>query len=463
MTKAKTIRDFTEGPILSQIIKFSIPLMITSVLQLMFNTADTIVVGRWGGATPEACENALAAVGSCGSLINLLTLLFVNLSLGAGVTAAQDIGAKNYEGLKKTVHTTVLLSLFTGAFVTVVGIFAARPLLILMGTDPSVLDQAVPYTIAYFCGLPAKMLYNYCAAILRSAGETVRPMRYLTAGGIVNVGLNLVMVLVFHLGAVGVGIATAASLWVACILVVIHMLRTEAPYRLELRQLAFDKEKLKSVLRIGIPAGVQGVVFSVSHVLIQSSINSLGKAVVAGNAAAANLEGYVYNPMISFYSAVVTFVGQHKGAKKYRRMKKCILWCLVCSTVTGLLLGWAVVLLGPHLLGLYAPGNAAAIAAGMVRFKVCTTVYFLCGVMEIGSGIMRGLGHSTTSMITSLLGSVAFRIIWILVVFAQFPTLSVLYLSYPIAWVLTSCAHYTLAAITLHKERKAAEKDVSEV
>lgn len=455
MTQNKKIRDFTEGPLLKNIISFAIPVMITGVMQLLFNTADTIVVGRWGGDTPETCEAALAAVGSCGSLINLLTILFVNISLGASVCTAQDIGAKKYDDVGKTVHTSVLFSLITSVFVTAIGFIFARPLLVLMGTDPLVLDQAVPYLIAYFCGMPAKMLYNYCAAILRSAGQTARPMKYLLASGVVNVGLNLIMVLVFNFGAIGVGIATAASYYVACALSVAHMMRaTDSPYHLELRKLKIDGKKLKKILLIGIPSGIQGSIFSVSHVLIQSSVNSLGTAIVAGNAAAANLDSYAYQPMVSFYQAAVTFVAQHKGAKKYDRMKKCILLCSICATVVGVVLCFALVLLGPVLLNLYVPGNAAAIAAGVNRQYVYTTLYFICGLMEVGSGVVRGIGRSTTSMITSLLGSVAFRVIWILFVFPHFNTLTMLLISFPISWVLTAAAHYIVAFTLIKRDIK---------
>lgn len=433
--------------------------MITGFLQLLFNTADTIVVGRWGGDTPEACENALAAVGSCGSLITLLTVLLGNLSLGAGVSVAQDIGAKKYADVSKTVHTAISLCLVSGVAVLMIGMIAARPLLVLMGTDAAVLDQAVLYTRAYFVGIPASMLYNYCAAILRSAGETVRPVRYLLIAGVVNVGLNLLMVLVFHLGALGVGIATAASFIVKCVLILVHMCRTDAVYRFEPRKLRFYGDKLKTILQIGIPAGIQGLVFSFSHVLIQSSINSFGKAAVAGNAAAANLEGYAYQPMIAFYHAAVTFVGQHKGAKKYQRMKRCIGVCVLCTVVVGIVFAWAMLLLGPVLMQLYTPGNEVAIATGMNRMWVMFSVYFLVGLMEVGSGIMRGLGRSTTSMITSLTGSVGLRVIWILAVFPHYHTLTCLYLCFPIAWVLTAAAHFTMAAIVIHREQRATEQE----
>ncbi|MBQ9131505.1 MAG: MATE family efflux transporter [Clostridia bacterium] len=459
MIQTKKTRDFTVGPILPQIIKFSIPLMITGVMQLLFNTADTVMVGRWGGATPEECENALAAVGSCGSLINLIVILFANLSLGAGVSVAQDIGSKNWDGVQKTVHTSVVLAFFSSVVVMLIGFIGARPLLILMGTDPAVLDGAAAYMVAYFCGIPATMLYNYCSAILRNSGETVRPLRYLLVAGIVNVGLNFVMVLVFHLGAMGVGIATAASLWVSCILIVVHMMRTDACYRLDWRKLGIDVKKLKIILRIGIPAGVQGMIFSFSHVMIQSPINSFGKAVVAGNAAAVNIDGYAYQPMNAIYQVAVTFVAQHKGAKKFQRMKKCILLCVLSVVVVGMALCWTILALGPYLLQFYVPGNPEAIEAGMARMNTALSVYFLCGLMEVGSGIMRGLGRSTTSMVTSLVGSVAFRIVWILWIFPLNPTLTMLYLSYPIAWVLTSCAHYILSFFAVRQEIRKAEQE----
>ena len=460
MLFARKNKDFTEGSIIPQIIGFALPLMITGIMQLLFNTADTIMVGRWGGATPEECETALAAVGSCGSLINLITLLFANLSLGGGVCTAHAIGAKDYDGVRKTVHTAVLVALICGAIVLPVGLIGARPLLTLMGTDVAVLDQAVPYMTAYFCGIPASMLYNYCASILRSSGETVRPMKYLFFAGGLNVILNAVMIFVFQMGALGVGIASAVSHYVSCGLILSHMFHADAPYRLSLKHLAIDRERVKEILRIGIPAGVQGVVFSMSHVLIQSTVNSFGKAVVAGNTAAANLEGYAYQPMSACYHATVTFVGQHKGAKKFGRMKKCIWGCVMCVTAVGIVFGCAIVLLGPILLQLYVPGNAEAIAAGMTRMTVCTVVYFLRGLMEVGSGVMRGLGRSTTSMITSLTGAVAFRILWILLIFPLNPQLYMLYLSFPIAWVLTASAHYTLAAIALRREiRKHREEE----
>jgi len=291
MAASKVKRNLTDGPLLPKMILFTLPLIATAFLQQLFNTADTVVVGQWGGNTPAERETALAAVGSCGALINLIVNLFFGLSVGAGVCVAHDIGAKQYRDVKRTVHTSVIVSLFFGALLTVFGLCMARPLLAMMKTDPTVLDEAVPYMMAYFCGMPANILYNYCASILRSSGDTTRPLIFLSAAGVANVGLNLVMVLVFGLGALGVGIATAASHWVACVLILIYMMRMDGPCKIELRELRVYPEKLKKIIVIGLPAGLQGTLFSFSNVLIQSSINGFGNvAFVAGNTAASNID-----------------------------------------------------------------------------------------------------------------------------------------------------------------------------
>ena len=314
---------------------------------------------------------------------------------------------------------------------------------------------------AVFCGVPASMLYNYCASILRSSGETVRPLKYLLISGALNVALNAVAVVWLRMGALGVGIATAVSNWVSCFLVLFHMIRAkDSPYHLELCKLRIDREKLKFILRIGIPASIQGMIFTVSHLMIQSTVNSFGPAAMAGNAAAANIEGYAYQPTNAFYQTAVTFVGQHKGAGKYRRMKRCILQIALCTAAVGLFLSFAMIALGRPLLWLYQPENEAAVTVGMLRLTTYLPGMFLCGLMEVGSGIMRGLGHSTTSMVTSLVGSVALRVLWILFVFPLYPILPMLYVSFPIAWVITASAHFTLAAFALRQEmRLHPEKD----
>lgn len=458
----KRFRDYTEGPILPQLARFVLPLIATGVLQLLFNTADIIVVGRWGGSTPEECETALAAVGSCGALITLLINLFIGLSIGAGVTVANDMGARKYEDVSRTVHTSVLTALICGVGATLIGILFAKPLLTLMGTEEVVMAQAVPYMRAYFCGAIANILYNYCASMLRSTGDTVRPLLFLSAAGVLNVILNLIMILVFHLGAVGVGIATAASHWLSCALIIGFMLHTDGPCRLELGKLHIHGDKLKRLLAIGIPAGVQGMLFSISNVLIQSSVNSLGKAVVAGNAAAANVEGYLYTVQNSFYQATLTFVGQNVGARDYKRVRQCILRCALSVAVVGFVLGNLIRPFGESLLGLYAPENPAAITAGMKRVNLTFSVYFLLGLMETGSGLLRGLGKSLTSTVVSLLGSCVLRVVWVYTLFAAMPTMEVLYLSYPISWALTATAHYTIGLLSLHGRRKREEQRLSE-
>ena len=454
MSSMKNRRDLTQGPLLSRIITFSLPLIATAVLQLLFNTADTMVVGRWGGDTPEACNAALAAVGSCGSLTNLIVGLFMGLSVGAGVCVAHDMGAKQYEGVSKTVHTSVIASLIGGAVVTVFGIILARPLLELMGTPGDVLDQAVPYMRAYFCGMTANMLYNYCAAILRSSGNTLQPLAFLSVAGVVNVVLNLIMVIVFRTGAMGVGIATASSHWISCILIVLYMMKSDAPYKIELKKLRVSKTYLKKIITIGLPAGIQGTLFNISNVIIQSSINSFGTVIVAGNTAAANIDGYVYASQNALYHTALTFVGQNVGAGKMDRVKKSILYSLACVVVVGLSLGLLVFTFGRPLLSIFAPDSPAVIEAGMVRLGIMGITYFTCGMMEVGSGTLRGLGKSVTSMIISLIGACALRLVYIYTIFQSFHTQQVLYYSYPISWVLTTVTLFLFAFVAIGKQKK---------
>lgn len=466
-TNRKRQHDLTDGPLLSKIILFSLPLIATAVLQLLFNTADVVVVGRYGGETPAEREVALAAVGSCGALTNLIVNLFLGLSVGAGVCVAHDIGAQKYDDVRKTVHTSVITALLCGIVVTVFGLCLARPLLSLMGTDNAVLDEAVPYMCAYFCGMPANMLYNYCASMLRSSGDTTHPLIFLSVAGVINVVFNLIMVLVFGLGALGVGIATAISQWISCLMIIIFMMRTDGLCKIEPKELRVDWKKLKKIVLVGVPAGLQGTLFSLSNVLIQSSVNSLGTVAVAGNTASSNLDGYIYASQNALYHTSLTFVGQNAGAKKYDRVKKSILWSVCVVTVVGLCVGGIMILFGKPLLGIFAPGNAPVVEAGMKRLSIMGATYFLCGLMEVGCGAMRGLGKSITPMIVSLLGSCVFRIVWIYTVFQLFPSLECLYLSYPISWILTAGTHFVFCTVTLKKIIAAmpspAEREASPV
>ncbi len=446
--------DLLSGALLPRILWFAIPLIATGILQLLFNTADTIVVGRWGGSTPEDCEIALAAVGSCGALIAVIINFFNGLAVGTGVCAAQSIGAKRYDDVEKVVHTSVVTALAMGTFVAAVGISFARPLLGLMGTDASVLNQAARYMQAYFIGAPAHMLYNYCAAILRSKGDTTRPLIFLTVAGISNVALNLVMVLGFGFGAVGVGIATAASHWISCIMIVTHMMRLDDACHLNLGKLKIHRPILSKILLIGIPAGLQGTAFSFSNVIIQSSVNSFGKATVAANAASSNIADYTYIAQNSIYQVAMTFVGQSVGARRYDRIRSITLTCVATVTVVGLLFGGLTTLFGKELLAIFSPDNPEIIRIGMIKIYYMCLPYFLCGIMEVGSGVLRGLGKSITSMVIAISGVCGIRLVWIFTVFAHFRTLETLYLSYIVTWVITAIAHYTLVFLSVKKLRK---------
>lgn len=437
---AKKQIDMTEGPILGRMILFTLPVLATGVLQLLFNASDLAVVGQFGGADSQI---EVGAVGSCGALINLIVNLFMGLAVGAGVIAAQDIGAKRYEAVHKLADTALTVSLIGGVAVRVFGFFATEPLLRLMGTTKEILPSAVPYMKAYFTGMPGCLLYNYLAAIQRSGGDTKHPLLFLAISGVANVGLNILMVAGFKLGALGVGIATSASQYIAAAAILIFMLREEGCCRVT--GFALDGERLKKMVLIGLPAGLQGTLFSLSNVIIQSSINAYGTYVVAGNAVGSNLDGFLYIAMNSVYTAALTFVGQNVGAGKYARIKKISFLCVGLVTFIGVSLGVVLVVFGEKLLLIFATGENkdAVVKAGMNRLLVMGTTYFLCGLMDVGCGIMRGMGKTILPMIVSLVGSCLFRIVWIATVCPLFPgNILALYISYPISWFITAAVHY---------------------
>ncbi len=428
--------NMTEGPVLGKMILFTLPVLASGVLQLLFNAADVAVVGKFVG------EAAMAAVGGCGALINLIINLFVGLSVGAGVIAAQDLGAKRYGDVGKLISTSLTASLIGGVIVGVFGFVLAEPLLRLMDTPDDVLVEAVPYMRAYFCGMPGCLVYNYLAAILRSGGDTRRPLYFLTTAGVVNVIFNLILVLGFGMGAIGVGIATAASQYVAAGLTVIYMLRSKNHFRIT--GFAVSGQKLWRMVTIGLPAGLQGCMFSLSNVIIQSTVNGYATTVIAGNTAASNLEGFVYIAMNSVYHTALTFIGQNVGAGKYERIKKISLQCFGMVLVIGLMLGESVFIFGKYLLQIYVTeeNSVAVIAAGMDRLAVICSTYFLCGLMDVACGILRGMGRAVQPMIVSLLGSCVFRIVWVATVCPLYPdSIMALYISYPISWILTAGVH----------------------
>ena len=426
--------DMCSGPLLSKILIFSIPLMISGILQLLFNAADIVVVGRFTGS------EAMAAVGSTSALINLIINLFVGISVGANVVVARNYGARDYDGVHGAVHTSVLTALIGGVFLIFVGIALARPLLELMGTPDNVIDQSVLYMRIYFVGMPSFMLYNFGSAILRAIGDTKRPLYFLTLAGVINVFLNLFFVIVFHMGVAGVALATIISQTVSAILVLLCLMKMEGPCHLDYKHLKFHLNQLGQMLRIGLPAGLQGIVFSLSNVLIQSSVNSFGSQVMAGNTAASNIEGFVYNAMNAVYQTSLSFTSQNMGAKQFGRVNKILFECLCVVSAVGILLGGGAYLLGEQLLSIYTT-DPEVIAYGITRMSYVCATYFLCGLMDVMVGSIRGMGYSIMPMLVSLTGACAFRIIWIFTIFQVEHTLDCLYISYPISWILTAGVH----------------------
>lgn len=441
--------DMCSGAILPKLLQFAVPLMLSSILQLLFNAADIVVVGRFAG------DNSLAAVGSTTSLINLLTNLFIGLSVGANILAARAYGANDHKGLKEIVHTSMLLSMISGVVLAIVGFFLAETLLGLMQSPPAVLDLAALYLRIYFLGMPATLIYNFGAALLRAAGDTRRPLYYLLLSGILNVILNLILVIVFHLDVAGVAIATVASQCLSALLVVRCMLLEPGGVHLVLQHLRIHPAQLKEILRIGLPAGLQSTLFSLSNVVIQSTINTFGEVVVAGSAAASNIEGFVYAAMNAFYQANVSFTSQNMGAGRHDRIRPILYRTIVCILVVGLLLGGLVILLGTQLLGFYSD-SPVVIAAGMDRLVILCSTYALCGLMEAYVGSLRGLGYSVMPMIVSLVGACGLRLVWIATIFQipRFHTIQMLYVSYPVSWFLTTATHAICFLFAIRKLRK---------
>lgn len=435
--------DMTNGPLLGKILLFSVPLMMSGILQLLFNAADIIVVGRFAGS------GALAAVGSTSALINLLINVFVGLSVGVNVLVARYYGAQKDKDVSETVHTAVATSIICGVILVVLGVSAAKPLLHLMGTPDDVLDQAVLYMRIYFLGMPVLMVYNFGAAILRAIGDTRRPLYFLFAAGVVNVVLNLFFVIEMGMGVEGVALATVVSEIISAFLVLKSLMNAPGALKLSLNKLRIYKKKLKRIIKIGLPAGMQGAVFSISNVLIQSSVNSFGPIAMAGNTASANIEGFVYTAMNAVYQTNLSFTSQNLGGKKYSRINRILYISLGVVTVVGVSLGLAAVLGGDQLLGIYSP-DPEVLRYGMIRLEIICGTYFLCGIMDCMVGSLRGLGYSMIPMFVSLTGACGFRVLWVFTVFASHRSLDILYISYPVSWAITAAAHM----ITFHKIRR---------
>ena len=422
------------GPVLRKMIVFTLPIMFSGLFQLLFNATDIIVVGRFAG------DNALAAVGSNTALINLMTNLFIGISIGANVVAARYCGAKNYSELNRTVHTSMLLSVISGFLLMAAGLLFAEQILGLMSTPESILGMASDYLRLYFCGMPFMMIYNFGNALLRAAGDTRRPLIYLICGGVVNVLLDLLFVIALDMSAAGVGLATAISQGVSAALMVRCLMREtdENGLKLRLKNLRIHKDKLLMILKIGLPAGFQGTVFSLSNVVIQSSINLFGEAVIAGNSAAASIEGFVYMAMNSCYQSTLSFTSANIGAGKYERINKILRCGLLCVVAV-----WAILGLG----------------VAMTFSRPLLSIYFLCGIMDVMVGSLRGMGYSVTPMIVSLLGACGLRLVWLGTVFQmeQFHTPDTVYLSYPVSWVITVAAHVICFFICRRRLKKKVQ------
>ena len=426
-------RNMLSGPLLPGIIGYTIPIILTSLLQLLFNAADLVVVGRYCGSI------YVGAIGATGAVTNLIINFFIGLSVGASVTVAHGIGSREDEAVRRTVHTALPTALVGGGILTVLGVAFAETFLQWMGTPENVLPLSALYMRIYFGGIIFNMVYNFCASILRAAGDTKSPLLFLSIAGVINVILNLIFVIFLNMNVDGVAFATTISqVFSAVALVIVLMRRTDA-CRLKLKEMRFYKTQLLKIVRIGLPAGIQGSLFSISNVLIQSSINSFGDVVVSGNAAAGNIEGFVYVSMNAFHQTAVNFIGQNTGAHQYDRVKKTLWICLGCAACAGLVLGVAAYGFGHQLLSIYITDSQEAISYGLTRMACVCLPYFLCGIMDVSTGALRGMGASFAPMLISILGVCGMRIGWIYTVFQmpQYHTPEGLYISYPISWVLT--------------------------
>lgn len=444
MHRLKKTVDMTEGPFLKKMIAFAIPLIITGLLQSFYNAADLIIVGFFRG------DVAVAAVGSTGSITNLTVGLFMGLSVGSGVAVAHYVGAKQPEDVKKVAHTSILISAILGVVIAIVGFFMARTLLSWMDTPADVIEHSTLYMKIIFLGVPASMVYNYAASMIRSVGDSTRPMIFLAISGLVNVVLNFALITMFGLGVDGVAIATIASQYLSAIMAIVYMTRTSGPLRLSLRNMKISPSKVKRILYIGIPSGIQSSLFSLSNVLIQSSINSFGGAVMAGSAASSNIEGFVYIAMNSIYHVALTFIGQNVGARKFKNIRRLTAYSSAIVAVVGI--GCAVILMifRYPLIGLYVD-DPASVEAGITRFMIIIPTYFLCGLMDVFCGTLRALDRSVTAMVISLCGACGLRILWIETIFRLHATPISIYVSYPVSWALTAACHLIFTIIAARK------------
>ena len=442
--------NMLNGPLFGSIVLYTIPIILTGLLQLLFNAADLVVVGRFCGSI------SVAAIGATGAITNLIINLFIGLSVGAGVTVAHGLGSRENDVVHRAVHTAVPAALISGIFLTIVGVAFSETLLRWMDTPESVLPLSALYMRIYFAGMTFNMVYNFCASMLRAAGDTKSPLIFLTIAGVANVVLNVIFVTAFHMNVAGVALATTISQAISAIAVVIVLMRRTDACKLELKKLRIYPQQLMKMVRIGLPAGVQGSLFSISNVLIQSSVNSFGDIFMSGNAAAGNIEGFVYVCLNAFHQTAVNFIGQNTGARQYDRVKK-ILWiCLGCVTAVGLATGLTVYGFGHQLLSIYITDSEEAITYGLLRMSYMCIPYFILGLMDVSTGALRGMGASFAPMVISVLGVCGIRIGWIYTIFQMeaFHTPQCLYLSYPVSWMITFVAQLVAFLILYRRHTK---------
>ena len=423
--------DMSKGPLLKKILVYALPVVLTGMLQLLYNAADIVVVGRYAGSM------SVAAVGSTTSLVNLIVNLFMNLSIGVSVAVAQSYGAKDFTALSETVHSAYLLSLIVGALVGTFGFFASRTILELMGSPPDVLELSALYLRIFFLSMPATTVYNFGAAILRAVGNTRQPLYYLSVAGIINVVLNLFFVIRFKMGVEGVAFATVIAQYVSAALITLCLIRTEGAIRLNLKRLRLYGSRVWKIVRIGLPAGLQSTVFSISNVIIQSSINSFGSVAMAGSAASSNIEGFIYTGMNGIAQASLTFTGQNVGAKQYRRIGEVVRICMATVVLMGIGFGIIGIAFSGPLLRIYLPIDAQAVVYGAERLFIMCASYFLMGAIDVLICSMRGMGSSLAPMLVVLAGACGLRIVWVYTAFAARRTLAMLYLAYPGSWLVT--------------------------
>ena len=444
----KTNAALTEGPLLRGIILYTIPIILTSILQLLFNAADLVIVGRFCGSM------YVGAVGATTSVTHLIVQLFIGLSIGAGVAVAQAYGRNDESGIRRAVHTAIPTAIVCGIIITAIGVPLAEPLLVLMDSPENLLSLSATHLRIYLGGIVFTMLYNFSAAILRAAGDTKSPLIYLTIAGVINVVLNVIFITIFEMDVDGVAYATVISQAVSAILTTRAIMKRTDACRLILKSMKFYTSELKQIISIGLPAGINSSLFAISNVIIQSSINSFGDVVVAGSAAASNIEGFLSTSVNSFNHTALNYAGQNLGAKNFKRIKQMVLLCLVLVFSFGFVAGQIMYFFGEPLLSIYITDSAEAIRAGIVRMTYLTLFYCVAGLMDVSTGALRGMGVSTVPMVISVLGVCGFRIAWIYTVFKEVHTLNCLFASYPISWALTFVCQIIAFAIVYKLKKK---------